>query len=76
MEFAERESDNVEFEPGRGALDVLGVPGLLDGLRSVLEQRGLLAARAPSLERSRGAIASRRRRRFPASPRVPRRRGD
>jgi hypothetical protein len=59
MEFAERELDRVDLESGRGALDLLGVPGLLDGLRSVLEQRGLLADRAPSLERLRETLAGR-----------------
>jgi hypothetical protein len=51
MEFAERESDSVEFEPGHGALDVLGVPGLLDGLRSVLEQRACHIVRWPGPRR-------------------------
>jgi len=40
MEFVERESDSVESRIAD--LDLLGVPGLLDGLRSVLKQRGLL----------------------------------
>ncbi len=50
---------SCRVESGRGALDLLGVPGLLDGLRSVLEERGLLEDGAPSLERLREALAGR-----------------
>ncbi len=59
MEFVERESDSMEFESRIADLDLLGVPGLLDALHSVLEQRGLLADRAPSVERLRDALAGR-----------------
>jgi len=61
MEFVERESDGVEveFKSRMADLDLLGVPGLLDALHSVLEERGLLPDRAPSVERLRDALAGR-----------------
>ena len=65
MKFAEREHDNVEVEveveaeSGRGALDFLAVPELLDGLRSVLKERGLLGHGAPALDRLQEALGER-----------------
>jgi hypothetical protein len=59
MQHAQQESHNADFEAGSEVLDILGVPGLFDGLCSVLEERGLLNGRAPSLKRLRDALDGR-----------------